>query len=63
LIAINDVSAGDAGFAVDTNRIILLNASGDSEVWPLLSKAEVADRLVAAVAALLEVSAGRGSDN
>jgi phosphopantothenoylcysteine decarboxylase/phosphopantothenate--cysteine ligase len=63
LIAVNDVSASDAGFAVDTNRIILLNASGDSEVWPLLSKAEVADRLVAAVAALLEVSAGRGSDN
>lgn len=53
LIAINDVSAGDAGFAVDTNRIIVLNASGETERWPLLTKSAVADRLVEAVAELL----------
>jgi phosphopantothenoylcysteine decarboxylase/phosphopantothenate--cysteine ligase len=54
LIAINDVSASDAGFNVDTNRIVLLDASGNSEVWPLLTKAEVADRLVGAAATLLD---------
>jgi len=63
LIAINDVSASDAGFGVDTNRIVLLDAAGDSEVWPLLSKAEVADRLVAAAAALLDGQTGRGASD
>lgn len=53
LIAINDVSAQDAGFAADTNRIILMQRSGDSEVWPLLTKAEVADRLLLIASDLL----------
>jgi phosphopantothenoylcysteine decarboxylase/phosphopantothenate--cysteine ligase len=54
LIAINDVGATDAGFAVDTNRVVLLKASGDQEEWPLLTKAEVAERLVGETANLLE---------
>lgn len=53
LIAINDVSAQDAGFAADTNRIILMQRSGDSELWPLLTKAEVADRLLLVASDLL----------
>ena len=50
LIAINDVSADDAGFAVDTNRIVVLKASGEPDHWPLLAKSAVADRLIEVVA-------------
>lgn len=45
-IAVNDVLAADAGFAVDTNRIILLSSAGVVEEMPLLSKTAVAERLV-----------------
>ena len=53
-IAANDISAEDAGFAVDTNRIILLFPDGRSESLPLMSKEEAAEAIVERVAALLE---------
>ncbi len=53
LIVANDVSAPDAGFAVDTNRVTILDRQGGVEVLPLLSKEEVADRILDRVAALL----------
>ena len=40
-IAANDVSQSDAGFQVDTNRVILLDASGEAERLPLLHKYDV----------------------
>ncbi len=46
LIVANDVSAADAGFGVDTNRVTLLAADGSAETLPLLSKAEVAERVI-----------------
>jgi len=46
LIAANDVSAADAGFGVDTNRVTLLRADGSREALPLLSKDEVAEIIV-----------------
>lgn len=50
MIVANDISAEDAGFGVETNRVTLLYFNGDSENLPLLSKAEVAgvvwDRIV-----------------
>ncbi len=46
LIVANDVSAPDAGFAVDTNRVTLLAADGNIETLPLLSKVEVAERVI-----------------
>jgi phosphopantothenoylcysteine decarboxylase/phosphopantothenate--cysteine ligase len=52
-IAANDVSASDAGFAVDTNRVTLLYADGRQEALPLLSKAEVAETIVERVETLL----------
>jgi phosphopantothenoylcysteine decarboxylase/phosphopantothenate--cysteine ligase len=58
LIVANDVTADDAGFAVDTNRVTLLFAGGGSEALPLLSKAEVARRIVAWLATRL----GRGGE-
>ncbi len=52
LIAANDISATDAGFGVDTNRITLLFANGNQESLPLMSKAEAAETIVARIAAL-----------
>ncbi|MGQ9919920.1 MAG: bifunctional phosphopantothenoylcysteine decarboxylase/phosphopantothenate--cysteine ligase CoaBC [Desulfobacca sp.] len=53
LIVANDVTAPDAGFAVDTNRVTILDKEGGVEALPLLSKDAVADRLLDRVAALL----------
>src|SRR5258706_2685978 len=54
LIAANDISAEDAGFAVETNRITLLFADGHKESLPLLSKTEAAEIIIARIAVLLE---------
>ena len=54
IIAANDISATDAGFSVDTNRVTLLYADGRSEALPLMSKSKVAETIVARIAALLE---------
>jgi phosphopantothenoylcysteine decarboxylase / phosphopantothenate---cysteine ligase len=53
LIVANDVSAPDSGFAVDTNQVTLIHRSGEAESLPLLSKEEVADRVLDRVAVLL----------
>jgi len=54
LIAANDISAADAGFGVETNRVTLLFADGTQESLPLMSKSEAAEIIIARVAALLE---------
>jgi phosphopantothenoylcysteine decarboxylase/phosphopantothenate--cysteine ligase len=54
LIAANDISANDAGFSVDTNRITLLFPNGRTELLPLISKTESAGIIIERVAALLE---------
>ena len=54
LIAANDISANDAGFAVETNRITLLFADGRRESLSLMSKNEAAEIIIARIAALLE---------
>lgn len=53
-IAANDISAKDAGFGVDTNRITLLFADGTKENLPLTSKSEAAEKIIEHVARLLE---------
>jgi phosphopantothenoylcysteine decarboxylase/phosphopantothenate--cysteine ligase len=53
LICANDVSAGDAGFAVDTNRVSILDRDGGREDIPLMSKYEVAWRILDRMAPLL----------
>ncbi len=52
-IAVNDVLAAGAGFAVDTNRVLLLSSAGVVEEMGLLSKTAVAERLVQHVAKAL----------
>jgi phosphopantothenoylcysteine decarboxylase/phosphopantothenate--cysteine ligase len=54
MIAANDISATDAGFSVDTNRVTLLYADGRNEPLPLMSKSDVAENILARIAALLE---------
>jgi phosphopantothenoylcysteine decarboxylase/phosphopantothenate--cysteine ligase len=54
LIAANDISADDAGFAVETNRITLLFADGHRELLSLMSKTEAAEIIISRIAALLE---------
>jgi phosphopantothenoylcysteine decarboxylase/phosphopantothenate--cysteine ligase len=58
LIVANDVAGPDSGFAVDTNRVTLLDARGTVEALPLLSKAEVAQRVIERVLPLLTEEGG-----
>ena len=53
LIVANDVSATDAGFAVDTNRVTLLDAGGGVEPLPVMSKAQGAEHILNRLVALL----------
>ncbi len=56
LMVANDVTAQDAGFDVDTNRVTLLWKDGRVEELPLLEKTEVASRVMDVVVHLLEKS-------
>ena len=53
MIVANDISAADAGFNVDTNRVTLLYADGRSEALALMSKTQVAAQVIERLAALL----------
>ena len=53
IIAANDITARDGGFAVDTNRVVLLDREGGVEELPLLTKYEVGQRILDKVAAIL----------
>ena len=46
LIAVNDATDPEAGFDVATNRVSLLDASGNVEEFPVLLKEELAERLL-----------------
>ena len=52
LVVANDISKADAGFGADLNRVTLIDSAGAEEL-PLLSKAEVAERILDRVQALL----------
>ncbi len=52
LVVANDVTAPGSGFAVDTNRAILVEREGETEL-PLLTKREIADRILDRVVELL----------
>jgi len=53
LIVANDVSAAGSGFSVDTNQVTLIDAAGGVETLPLMSKAEVAEKVIDKVIGLL----------
>lgn len=54
LIVANDITAADAGFDVDTNRVILIDRRGQKEELQLMSKSDVAHNILDKVGALLE---------
>ncbi len=51
LLVVNDVSATDAGFEVDTNRVVVLDRDGGRWEVPLAGKREVAERILDRVVA------------
>lgn len=51
LVVANDITAADAGFGHDTNRVVLVSRDQE-EALPLMSKAEVAQRLWDRIVAL-----------
>ncbi|MEI6665491.1 MAG: bifunctional phosphopantothenoylcysteine decarboxylase/phosphopantothenate--cysteine ligase CoaBC [Chloroflexota bacterium] len=53
LIVANDVSATDAGFGTDDNRVTILDPEGGREDLPLMTKYEVAGRILDRVVDLL----------
>jgi len=52
LLVANDISAADAGFEVDSNRVTLITAHGE-ESLPLLSKSAVAEAIMARAATMM----------
>lgn len=61
-IVANDVSAEDAGFAVDTNRVVLIGVDGWSETLPLMSKTGVAEKVIERVIRVLSEPAHMDAD-
>ena len=54
LIAANDITEEDSGFAADTNRVMLLDREGVVEELPLLTKYEVGHRILDRVVPLMK---------
>lgn len=54
LIVANDVSDADSGFGSDTNKVVLIDADGNSVSLGLLPKYEVGHRILDRLKALLE---------
>ena len=58
LIVANDVTGTDAGFGVETNRVVLIGRDGSVEQLPLMSKAAVAEAVLERVVGLLATVEG-----
>jgi phosphopantothenoylcysteine decarboxylase/phosphopantothenate--cysteine ligase len=53
LIVANDIIAKDSGFGSDNNRVTIIDKNERAEVLPLMSKREVADRILDSVKEIL----------
>lgn len=53
LVVLNEAGAPGAGFEVETNRVVLLDAQGGEEELPLMSKGDVAEAILDRVAPLV----------
>jgi len=51
-IVANDITASDSGFGTDTNRVTIIDRKGKIDRLPLLTKREVADKVMDRVAVL-----------
>jgi phosphopantothenoylcysteine decarboxylase / phosphopantothenate---cysteine ligase len=46
LVVANDITKADSGFDVDTNRVVLVDKQGKTEELPLMTKREVAEKIL-----------------
>ena len=46
MIVANDITQADSGFDVDTNRVVIIDKKGKAEELPLMSKREVAEKIL-----------------
>ena len=53
IIVANDITDADSGFGVDTNKVTIIDRDGKVESLPLLTKREVADRILDKVVGFL----------
>lgn len=53
LVAANDITDPDSGFGTDTNNVLLIDRDGKEEQLPLLSKYDVAGRILDAVVRMM----------
>jgi phosphopantothenoylcysteine decarboxylase/phosphopantothenate--cysteine ligase len=58
LLVANDVAEAGSGFGTETNRVTIFAADGEPESLPLLTKREVADRLLDLVSTRLDAREG-----
>jgi phosphopantothenoylcysteine decarboxylase/phosphopantothenate--cysteine ligase len=58
LVVANDVSSADSGFSVDTNRVTIISRDGTAEDLPLMTKREVADKILDRVVSMLGKRSG-----
>jgi phosphopantothenoylcysteine decarboxylase/phosphopantothenate--cysteine ligase len=59
LVVANDITDAGSGFGVDTNKVTLIDKQGNVEDLPLLTKREVAERILDRVVGLFGKKAGR----
>ena len=54
MIVANDVRSKGSGFGADTNKVTIIKKDGKQEDLPLMSKREVADKILDNVAKMLK---------
>ncbi len=54
LIVANDITSAESGFGTDTNKVTLIDKQGKAEDLPLLTKREVAERILNRVVGMLK---------
>jgi phosphopantothenoylcysteine decarboxylase/phosphopantothenate--cysteine ligase len=54
LLIANDITADDAGFAVDTNRVLVIDNDGGTDVLELTSKANIGAYIIDRIVGLVE---------
>lgn len=53
LLVANDITASDAGFSVETNRVVILDPEGGMDELELASKTTISERIIARAALML----------
>jgi phosphopantothenoylcysteine decarboxylase/phosphopantothenate--cysteine ligase len=58
IIVANDITDASSGFGVDTNKVTIISRDGEIDSLPLLTKREVADKILDRVVGMLGKKAG-----